>query len=232
MSAQSLLIAAITASDAENQFLRSENQVLRDQLDAERSNNHRDWVAINALREQLDAERSNNQGYRAAINSLREQLAIPPPPILCVNISKEDDQKRIEKNRKYIKEHEVDCECGGKTSTTPSRRASHESRKQHTKHIQNKDLLRSAAFNFWKEMTKQDKERDNEKNGEISKHDKQLKKNKDARNACKIKCACGGVSYSGKKFEAVRQRHETRDRHKRHVADDISQFSDSIDDLV
>lgn len=202
MSAQSLLIAAITASDAENQFLRSENQ---------------------ALRAQLDAERSDNQGYRAAIKSLREQLE---KPVLCVNIPQEDEQKRIEKNRKYIKDHEVDCECGGKTSTTPSRRASHETRKQHTKHIQNKDLLRSAAFNFWKEMTKQDK------NGEISKHDKQLKKNKDARNACKLKCACGGVSYSGKKFEAVRQRHETSDRHKRHVADDISQFSDSIDDLV
>ena len=121
MSAQSLLIAAITASDAENQFLRSENQALRAQLDAERSDNQTDWAAVNALRAQLDAERSDNQGYRAAIKSLREQLE---KPVLCVNIPQEDEQKRIEKNRKYIKDHEVDCECGGKTSSTPSRRAS------------------------------------------------------------------------------------------------------------
>jgi hypothetical protein len=187
------LITAIAASEAENQVLRLENQALRDQLAAERS----------------------------AINSLREQLALKPA-VLCVEISTEEDKKKklAEKKRQYILKNEVDCECGGKSSKTPSVKAIHEKTKQHMENVPN-ERSESVAFAFQKWKA-------------VAKEEKKLNKQRDARNECKIKCACGGVSYSGKRWESVKQRHDMSDRHKQYVAtmDDMNQFSDSIDDLV
>jgi len=206
------LIAAISASEAEN-------QVLRDQLAAERSENQ-------ALRDQLFAERSDNQGYRVAIKSLREQLE--PKPVLCVDISQKDNLE--EKKRQYIAEkkrqytlkkrqytlkNEVDCECGGKSSKTPSVKANHEKSKQHMENMPNERSESVAnAFQKWKAVTKEDKK---------------LNKQRDARNACKIQCACGGISYSKQRYSRT---HEMSDRHKQYLADDLNKFSDSIDDLV
>jgi len=199
------LIADITASEAEN-------QVLRDQLAAERSENQ-------ALRNQLAAERSDNQGYRVAIKSLREQLE--PKPVLCVDISQKDnleEKKRqyiAEKKRQYTLKNEVDCECGGKSSKTPSVKAIHEKSKQHIENVPNERSESVAnAFQKWKTVTKEDRK---------------LNKQRDARNACKIQCACGGISYSKQRYSRT---HEMSDRHKQYLADDLNKFSDSIDDLV
>ena len=174
------LIAAISASEAENQVLRLENQALRDQL-----------------------------------------FALSEKPVLCVDISQKDnleEKKRqyiAEKKRQYTLKNEVDCECGGKSSKTPSVKAIHEKSKQHMENMPNERSESVAnAFQKWKAVTKEDRK---------------LNKQRDARNACKIQCACGGISYSKQRYSRT---HEMSDRHKQYLAEDLNKYSDSIDDLV
>lgn len=181
------LIAAVSASEAENQALRYQ------------------FAA-------LEAENYDLRNQIAALISAEKQLA---KPIMCVDITQKNKQKQAEKKRQYTLKNEVDCECGGKSSKTPSVKAIHEKTKQHMENLPKERSESIAnAFQKWKAVTKEDKK---------------LNKQRDARNACKILCVCGGISYSKKRYSRT---HEMSDRHKQYLAEDLNKYSDSIDDLV
>jgi hypothetical protein len=188
------LIAAVSAFEVENQTLRSENQSLRYQFNA------------------LESENYDLRNQMTALISAQKQLA---KPILCVDIAQKNKEKLAAKKKQYTLKNEVDCECGGKSSKTPSVKANHEKSKRHMDNVPNNHSESVAnAFQKWKAVTKEDRK---------------LNKQRDARNACKIQCACGGISYSKKRYSRT---HEMSDRHKQYLVEDLNKYSDSIDDLV